>query len=361
MTSRIIFNKTVLGMRELFAVNKVIRSKNLVSSLNVKNFEENFAELIGSDSCIAVNSGTSALHLILMGLGIGPGDEVIVPAFTFAATANTVVLVGAKPVFADIEINTFNIDPVSMQEKITKRTKAIIPVHLFGLMANLNAIKKIADPLGIYVIEDAAQAHGAEYMGQKAGSVGTAAAFSFYGTKNITTGEGGAVTTSNSKLENMIKLLRNQGMAKTYFNELAGFNNRMSEIHAAIGCIQLSRLKSINKRRKKNALFYNSELKGVVCPKEPSNYSHVYHQYVIRVPDLDRNRFVVELDKKGIETRIYYPVPLHKLSYFNENTIHINAEICSASVLAIPVRPNLKEKELHRIVEAINEISAYGS
>ena len=361
MASKIVFNKTVIGVRELFAVQKVIRSKNLVSSLHVINFEENFAKLVGSDSCIAVNSGTSALHLILIALGIGPGDEVIVPAFTFAATANTVLLVGAKPIFADIEISTFNMDPVSMREKITKKTKAVIPVHLFGLMANLNAIKEIVDPLGIHVIEDAAQAHGAEYMGKKAGSIGAAAAFSFYGTKNITTGEGGAITTSIRKIENVIKLLRNQGMAKTYFNELAGFNNRMSEIQAAIGYVQLSRLESINRLRRKNALFYNSELRGVVCPKEPTNYGHVYHQYVIRVPDLDRDRFVVELDKKGIETRIYYPVPLNKLSYFNDNTNHVNAEISSASVLAIPVRPNLKEKELHRVVETINQISTYGS
>ena len=355
-------NKSSIGTREIFNVNKLLLKKSDSNDINyINKFESEFTELIKSKFSIAVNSGTSALHLSLLALGIGPGDEVIIPVFSFAATANCVLLTGAKIVFADIDPKTYNIDTASLETKITRRTKAIIPVHLYGLSADMVTIMKIARKYKIFIVEDAAQAHGAELNGKKVGSFGATGAFSFYYTKNISTFEGGMVTTSNSKILNLIKLLRNQGMAKTYFNVLPGYNNRLTQIQALIGTIQLSKLTKSNMQRRKNASLYDQELKGVLKPYVPNGYYHVYNQYTIQVTDLDRSKFQRELLKLGIETKVYYPLSLNKLPYLKSKLNYKHAEICSSRVLSLPIRPNLKNSELERVIKAVNKIAEYGT
>jgi dTDP-4-amino-4,6-dideoxygalactose transaminase len=293
MSRRIPISAPKLGLNEYLAVQKVMKSGILGSSNQVAQFEKNFASKCETTHCVAVNSGTSALHLGLLSLGVGPGDDVIVPSFTFAATANAVLLTGANVVFADIDPTTFNLDPVNLEHLITDRCKAIIPVHLFGLPADMDPIKQIANKFGLVILEDAAQAHGATYKGKMTGNLGDVAAFSFYATKNITTGEGGAITTNLQDVCDFSRLLRNQGMKRIYENEVAGYNNRMTEIQAAMGIIQLKKLSDFNEQRRKNAAFYNSALEGVVLPIEPLGSRHVYHQYTISIPDLSKRMDVV--------------------------------------------------------------------
>lgn len=361
MSRSIPISSPKLGWRESLAVQKVIKSGILGSGNLVAQFEENFASKCETTQCVAVNSGTSALHLGLLSLGVGPGDEVIVPSFTFAATANAVLLTGANVIFADIDSTTFNLDPANLEHLITDRCKAIVPVHLFGLPADMDPIKQIANKFGIVVLEDAAQAHGATYKGKMTGNLGDVAAFSFYATKNITTGEGGAITTNLQGVSEASRLLRNQGMKRVYENELAGYNNRMTEIQAAIGIVQLKKLSAFNDQRRKNAAFYNSALEGVVLPIEPPGSRHVYHQYTISIPDLDREMVIRELEKASIQTRVYYPIPLHTMTYFMKNVELKNAEKASRSVFSIPVHPNLRQRDCEHIVKAINRVAGFGA
>ncbi|HDD26357.1 MAG TPA: DegT/DnrJ/EryC1/StrS family aminotransferase, partial [Acidilobales archaeon] len=248
---------------EVELVRKVLLSRRLAAGPVVKEFEERFARFIGVKHALAVANGTIALELILKALSIGPGDEVIVPDFTFIATASTVLMVGAKPVFADIELDTYTIDINDVQNKITNRTKAIVAVHLYGHPANVKALKEICDDKGIHLIEDSAQAHGAKAFGKCVGSFGIASAFSFYATKNLTTGEGGMITTDDDNLANIIKLLRNHGQERRYYHVMLGSNYRMSEIHAAIGLAQLRKLEFMNRRREELAKAYTERLSNV--------------------------------------------------------------------------------------------------
>lgn len=355
-------NESFMGAKEFYNITKYLVKKIDSEKINyVQKFESEFTELIGCKYAVAVNSGMSALHLSLLALGVGPGDEVIVPAFSFAATANCVLLTGAKVIFADIDPRTYNIDAEDIEHRITNKTKAIIPVHLYGLSAEILKIKKIAHKHKILIVEDAAQAHGALFNDVKVGSVGSTGAFSFYYSKNISTFEGGMVTTSDQRVYKSIKLLRNQGMEKTYSNVLPGYNNRLTEPQALIGSVQLSQLEKFNSKRRANASIYDKELKGVATPYVPKGYYHVYNQYTIQMIDFDRNKFQREMLKFGIETKVYYPVPLNKLSYL-KNKVHFkNAEFCSKNVLSIPIRPSLKFSELERIIESVNKISRYGA
>lgn len=361
MSRNIPISKPNLGLHEYIAVQKVLKSGVLGSAENVIKFEKRFASNCQTNYCIAVNSGTSALHIGLLSLGIGPGDEVIVPSFTFAATANAVLLTGATVVFSDVDASTFNLDTSNLENLVSNRCKAIIPVHLFGLPADMDPIKRVAEKFGLAILEDAAQAHGATYKGNVVGNLGDAAAFSFYATKNITTGEGGAITTNLKHVCDTSSLLRNQGMKKMYENELAGFNNRMSEIQAAIGRVQLEKLSSINEQRRRNAAFYNSALQGVVTPVEPEGTRHVYHQYTISIPDLNRERVMLELGKVGIQTRVYYPTPLHKMEYFLKDIELKNAENASRSVFSIPVHPKIRKRDRELIAKEINRIASFGA
>jgi perosamine synthetase len=316
---------------------------------------------VADRECIAVNSGTSALHLGLLALGVGPGDEVIVPAFTFAATANAVALTGATPIFVDIEPDYFCIDPAAVRAAIGPKTKAVIPVHLYGHPANMGEIQKICDSAGLMVVEDAAQAHLAKFDNTPIGAWGGLAAFSFYPTKNMTTGEGGMSVTKDRDAARRVRLLRNQGMERRYENEIPGFNNRMTEISAAIGLIQLERLKSWTRARRANAEFLDSNLVGVLTPRVHPLAEHVYHQYTIRVDGHDRDRFASELKKLGVDSDVYYPRPVYKLPAYGLNDYFNVAEDVSNTCLSIPVHHKLTKSQLSRVVAAVNHVARAGA
>ena len=283
--------KPLIGKEEEEAVQRVLESGMVAQGPQVAAFEEEFSAQMakGASSC-AVNSGTSALHVGLLAAGIGPGDEVIVPSFTFAATANSVAMTGAKPVFADIEADYFNLDPKHVEEQITEHTKAIMPVHLYGHPAKMEQIVKIAQEHNLFVFEDCAQAHGATLNGKQVGTFGAFGAFSFYPTKNMTAGEGGMITTSDPEVLRRAKMIRNQGMEKRYANELVGVNNRMTDINAAIGREQLKKVGAWTETRQQNAKYLSDHIEGVITPKVMEGATHVYHQYTIRV-ESDRDGF----------------------------------------------------------------------
>lgn len=307
------------------AVNRVLRSLVLAQGPEVKNFESEFSQYVGNRECVAVNSGTSALHLCLISLGIGPGDEVIVPSFTFAATANVVALVGATPIFVDINPLTYCLDPSLVKAAITTKTRAIIAVHLYGLPADMQNISKIAKEHSLLVIEDAAQAHLAAIENQMVGSFGDAAAFSFYPTKNMTAGEGGMAVLSDSSHARVCRLLRNQGMEKRYQNEIPGYNLRMTDIHAAIGRVQLKKLPRMTERRIEIAKFLTSNLETEHVPFVPQGFKHVFHQYTVRIKT-NREDFSKQLINLGIGNDVYYPTQVHKLPSFAQEIYLVETE-----------------------------------
>lgn len=353
--------KPIIGADERRAVDAVLASGGLAQGPQVAAFESEFAALVDGAHCVAVNSGTSALHLALVALGIGPGDEVIVPSFTFAATANSVSLTGATPVFADIDPRTFCLDPDSAEAAITGRTRAIMPVHLYGQPAHMDRILELARARDLLVLEDAAQAHAARWHGRPVGALGDAGAFSFYPTKNMTSGEGGMVTTGSAQVARTVQLLRNQGMEQRYHNELVGFNTRMSDIHAAIGRVQLGRLDEWTRQRQRNARFLTDHLRGVVTPYVDERAEHVYHQYTIRVPDSERDQFVAELAQRGVGSGVYYPVPVHALPSFGLTLDLPATASAAAQVISLPVHPSLTQPDLEKIVAAVNSVAAAGA
>ncbi|MGV8857730.1 DegT/DnrJ/EryC1/StrS family aminotransferase [Rhodoglobus sp.] len=350
-----------IGQEERDAVDRVMRSGMLAQGPEVAAFETEFSAIVGGAHSVAVNSGTSALHMAFVAAGIGRGDEVIVPSFSFAATANAVALAGATPVFVDIEKDYFSIDPAAVEAAITPQTRAIMPVHLYGhpaLMVELTAIAKKHDLL---VFEDAAQAHAASVNGIPVGNWGIAGSFSFYPTKNMTSGEGGMITTSSDELARMARVLRNQGMERRYENEVVGFNTRMTDIHAAIGRVQLRKLAGWTKQRQDNAQFFNENLSGVVTPPTADGSVHVYHQYTIRVVDHDRDAFAEALAARGIGTGVYYPTPIHRLPSFKlELDLPVTEEVATQA-LSLPVYPSLTQQERDTIVEAVNDVAKAGS
>lgn len=352
--------KPLIGVEEREAVDRVLQSGMLAQGPEVAAFESEFSAIVGNRHCIAVNSGTSGLHMALEALGLDTGDEVIVPSFTFAATANSVALTGATPVFVDIDPRTFNIDPKAIEAAITSKTKAIQPVHLYGQTAAMKEIMDIARRHNLLVIEDAAQAHMASLDGTPAGAFGDAGVFSFYPTKNMTSGEGGMITTANDETARQSRLLRNQGMEKRYENEIVGFNTRMTDIHAAIGRVQLRKLSKWTEQRQANAKFFDENLKGVVVPYVAPGAVHVYHQYTIRVVGHDRDAFGAEMTKRGVGNGVYYPIPVHRLPSFGHSFDLPNTTSAANEVLSIPVHPALSESDLETIVSVINSIAAAG-
>jgi dTDP-4-amino-4,6-dideoxygalactose transaminase len=346
--------KPIIGNSERRAVNKVLRSGMLAQGPKVAEFESAFSKHVQGRECVAVNSGTSALHVALLALGIGPGDEVIVPSFTFAATANSVALTGAKPIFVDVDRRTFNIDPVKIEQAITSNTRAIQVVHLYGLAADMVPIMALAKKHNLLVIEDAAQAHLATIGNQPVGTFGDAAAFSFYPTKNMTSGEGGMIVLNSSEAARNCRLLRNQGMEARYQNEIVGFNLRMTDIHAAIGIEQLKKLPNWNEKRRFNANLLDRYIDSEVTPYVPDGFKHVYHQYTI---SLSKNRDLVSefLTKSGIGNAVYYPTQVHKLPAFN---LKLELEVTSNlinEVLSLPVHPSLTKKQIRYIAESVNK------
>lgn len=357
--------KPIVGDDERAAVDRVLRSGMIAQGPEVAAFETEFGDvLVGGRSCVAVNSGTSGLHLGLLAAGIGPGDEVIVPSFTFAATANSVALTGATPVFADIEPLHFCLSPESVRASITERTKAIMPVHLYGHPADMDALGKIAEEHGLLLFEDAAQAHGASLDGRPVGSFGTFGMFSLYPTKNMTSGEGGMVSCSSDEMVRNVRLLRNQGMERQYANEVVGFNARMTDVHAAIGRVQLTKIGGWTADRQRNAEYLSTHLEGVVTPMVADGAVHVYHQYTIRVAE-DRDRVVTALrEEHGVGSGVYYPIPNHRLASLERFAPGLDlpqTELAAAQVISLPVHPSLSDEDLDRIVTGVNSVVKAGA
>lgn len=356
--------RPAIGQEEISAVTDVLKSGMLASGERVAEFERKFADFCGSNHAVAINNGTAALHAALLAANIGPGDEVIVPAFTFVATATAVAMCGAKPVFADVDEKTFTISPTQVAERITPRTRAVIGVHLFGQPCDIEALQEICESKSLKFIEDAAQAHGALYKGERTGSFGYCACFSFYATKNMITGEGGMVTTSDKAANERLRLLINHGQSEKYLHTILGYNYRMTDIGAALGIVQLKKLEKFNLRRRKNAEFYNTNLsvKGLSIPFVGPSRTHVYHQYVIRLFEefsLNRTSFIDYLRGKGIGTAIHYPIALHRQPLFN---LENDPDPCpvstglAGSVLSLPVHPLLDQKEIAYICDTINRV-----
>ena len=361
MTEVIPAAKPIIGDEEREAVDRVLRSGMIAGGPEVAAFESEFGgQVAGGWQCVAVNSGTAGSHLGLLAAGVGRGDKVIVPSFTFAATANSVALTGATPIFVDIEPETFCLDPAAVEAAITPRTKGVMPVHLYGHPANMTALNALAQKHGIAIFEDAAQAHGAQWQGQSVGTFGEFGMFSLYPTKNMTSGEGGMVSCHDADFARRVQLLRNQGMERRYENEVVGFNARMTDVHAAIGRVQLTKLAGWTQQRQANAKFFDDNLEGVVIPVVVPGAVHVYHQYTIRVVDQDRDAFAARLLELGVGTGVYYPIPNHRLPSFNLTLDLPQTESAAEEVLSLPVHPSLSSADLEKIVTAINSLTKAG-
>lgn len=361
--------KPIIGDEEREAVDRVMRSGMVAQGPEVKAFEEEFSQhFVEGRETVAVNSGTSGQHLGLLAAGIGAGDEVIVPSFTFAATGNSVALTGATPVFVDIEPEYFTLSPESVRAAITPRTKGIMPVHLYGHPFLVDGIEAIAQEHGLAIFEDAAQAHGASWGGRPVGTLGAFAMFSLYPTKNMTSGEGGMVTCEAGPIARNIRLLRNQGMETQYANEVIGFNTRMTDIHAAIGRVQLTKVDAWTKQRQRNAAVLNAGFEGnpgVVVPQVAEQATHVYHQYTVRLDGAERDRIRSALkDEYGIGSGVYYPIPNHRLPSLEKYAPGLElpeTERAAREVLSLPVHPSLTEGDLDRVILAVNAVTRAGA
>jgi perosamine synthetase len=352
-------SRPVITDAEKTAVLAVLDSGHLAQGPRTAEFEERFAQLCGVKHAVATSSGTSALHLALLAQSIGPGDEVITTPFTFIATTNAILFTGAIPVFVDIEEDTFNINPALIESAITPRTKAILPVHLYGQTCDMGRIQAIAQKYDLKVIEDACQSVLATYKGQLAGSFGMGV-FSFYATKNLSTGEGGMITTNNDNIAEKCRMIRQHGMKRRYYHEMLGYNFRMTDIQAAMGIVQLERLETLTCRRRANAAYLTEHLQSVVTPKTQDGYGHAWHQYTIRVNGkLDQTTAVEKLKEAGIETGIYYPLPVHKqksvMQVIGDVTMPV-AEQAARQVLSLPVHPQLSQDDLETIVAEVNRL-----
>ncbi|HYM14033.1 MAG TPA: DegT/DnrJ/EryC1/StrS family aminotransferase [Dehalococcoidia bacterium] len=358
----------IIEDEERAAVLEALESGQLAQGPRVAAFEHAFAEYVGVRHAVAVSSGTAALHLALLAHGVGPGDEVIVPAFSFAATANTVLHCGARPVLVDVREADFGIDVAQIEAAITPRTKAIVPVHLYGQMCDVAAVREICARRGVALIEDAAQAVGATAGEVRAGATGTGC-FSFYATKNLQTGEGGMVTTDDAAVADRVRLLRSQGERTRYVTEEAGYNYRMTEIAAALGLAQLPKLDARTQARRANAARLNELLAGnarVVTPREVAGRCHVWHQYTVRVPAgrEARDRLQAGLRERGIEAAVFYPTPIHRQPLYERlgyGGVSLPvAERLAGEVLSLPVHPALTAADVETVTAAVVEELAGG-
>ena len=366
--------RPLIGAEERAAVDAVLAGGMVVQGPQVAAFEEEFsARVVGGAHCVAVNSGTSAQHLAALAAGAGADREaeVIVPSFTFAATANSVAITGARPVFADIDPVTFNLDPASVEAAVTERTIAIEVVHLYGLPANMPEILDIARRHGLAVWEDCAQAHAAAIDDKPVGAFGAWGSFSFYPTKNMTSLEGGMVATADAGLARRVRLLRNQGMERQYANEVVGLNNRMTDVAAAVGRVQLTKLAGWTAARRANAAVLDAGLAGapgVVTPHVPHGYTHVYHQYTIRLEGAsaaERDEVAKVLREQWrVGTGVYYPIPNHRLPSLAPYAPGVDlpgTERAARECLSLPVHPSLSEADLERIVRAVGAAMTAGA
>jgi len=368
MRDMIPINQPSIGKEEIEAVVEVLKSGILTEKSGrgprVLQFEKEFAKFVGAKHAIAVSSGTAALHSSLLAAGIQPGDEVVVPSFTFSATAGAVVLAGGKPAFADIDADTYCITPESIEAVLTRATKAIMPVHMYGLCADMDPIIELAHNRGVVVIEDAAQAHGAEYNGRRVGSLGDVTCFSFYPGKNMTTGEGGMITTNDDDTAEQLKRIRTHGEERPYWVARQGHNYRMPEIAAAIGAAQLKKLPGFLQERRNHAEFLSEKL-GVlgklVMPREPAGRKHAWYLFTPRLRGANagkRNKLVEKLRSKNIACSVYYESPIHMLPYYRDlqstrRSALPETERACRQVFSLPVHPMLKQNELQYVVEAV--------
>ena len=355
--------KPIIGEKEIENVVDVLKSGMIAQGPKVAEFEKKFASWIGTKYAITTNSGTSALHVALLAAGIGKGDEVITTPFTFIATGNSIVYTGATPVFADIDLKTYTLDPDSIEALITDKTKAILPVQLYGQSADMDKINETAKKHDLKVIEDAAQAHGAMYNGKNVGSLGDAGCFSFYPTKNMTTSEGGIITTDDEELATRARMFRAHGSSIKYTHDEIGYNFRMTDISAAIGLAQLDVIDGFNDKRITNAKYLNEGLKGVDGVKTPycgDDFKHVYHQYTIFVEKGKRDDWVNFLADEGIGTGVHYPIPLYNQPIYEKLGIEgsaPNVELAANHVISLPVHPSLTQKDLDLVIEAVKKTS----
>ena len=335
------------------AVHEVLRSGQFIMGPNVRAFEEEVADYLGVKHAIGVNSGTDALILALRALGIGPGDEVITSPFSFFATAESISSVGATPVFVDIDPVTFNLDGNLLEANITSRTKAILPVHLFGQAADMTPIMQLARQHGLAVVEDCAQSFGSEYQGVKTGTLGDIGCFSFFPSKNLGAyGDGGLVTTNDAEVADQVRMLRTHGSKQKYHNEVVGYNSRLDEMQAAILRVKLPRVEDANRMRKEQAARYDALLgaiSGVVVPGTVGQATHVYHQYTIRISAGLREAVQTALAQLGIATAVYYPIPIHRLPVYKHLKVQAaNAEEAAGQVFSLPlgrhVTPSIQEE-----------------
>ncbi len=344
------------------AVQRVMEQTAFAGGPFVAQFEEEYASFCGCDYAVGVGSGTEALWLSLIAMGVGTGDEVITVPYTFIATAEAISYCGATPVFVDIDEKTYTMDPELIEDAITPRTKAIIPVHLCGQMADMDAILEIAQKHGLFVIEDACQAHGAEYKGKRAGTLGDVGCFSFYPGKNLgACGEAGAVVTYNKELAEKIAMLRDHGQAQKYYHDLIGWNCRMDGIQGAILSVKLKYLESWNEARRANARIYDEALKevdGITLPCEAGYGRHVYHLYAVRVPQ--RDLLSNTLKEKGISCGIHYPVPVHLQNAYSHLGIESGSlpvsEACALDFLSLPMYAELTEEQIYYVTDCVNKI-----
>ena len=346
---------------EINAVVEVMKSGMIAQGPKVQEFEEKFAEYVNTKYAITTNSGTSALHVSLLSIEIKEGDEVITSPFTFAASGNSILYTGARPVFADIDPETYTLDPNTIENLINDKTKAILPVHLYGQAADMDPIMKIAKEYDLKVIEDAAQAHGAEYKNKKIGSIGDAGCFSFYPTKNMTTSEGGMITTNNEEIAENAKIYKAHGSAIKYKHTVLGYNFRMTDIAAAIGIQQLKKIDKFNKIRNENAKYITQglkEVKGIKTPTVRENSKHVFHQYTIEVEAEKRENWIEYLTENNIGTGIHYPIPLYKQPLYEKlgyQQKEPETEKAANRVISIPIHPSLTQKDLDTIIQTIKE------
>jgi len=338
------------------AVEQVLDSGRYIKGDNLRQFEREFADFCNTKFAVGVSSGTAAILLSLMALGIKKGDEVVVPSHTFIATASPVKFLGATPVYVDIDPVTYTIDPAKLESPITENTKAIIPVHLYGHPANMDPIKELAKKHNLTLIEDSCQAHAAEYKGQKTGSIGDLAIFSFFPSKNMTVaGDGGMVTTNNEELAQKISMLRDHGRTGKYIHEMLGLNLRLSEIPAAVGRQQLKHLSEWTDSRRRVAKKYNTLLDGVVeTPTEAQWAKHVYHLYVVQTDD--RDGLSKHLNDHGVSTGIHYPVPVHKQPCMKVANVNLPVtDACVDRILSLPMHPQLTDEQIEYVAEKVKE------
>ena len=359
-------NLPKIGEEEVQAVVKVLRSGMLTSGLGagpeVLAFEKKFADFVCAKHAVAVNTGTAALHSAVLAVGVKQGDEVILPSFTFVATAEAIVLAGAKPVFVDIDPKTYNLSPSGVEKAITKKTKAILPVDLYGFSADMKILKEIASNRGLALVEDAAQAHGTTYEGKPSGAFADAACWSLYASKNMTTGEGGVVTTNDDQIAETLRMIRTHGEKAKYASLMLGTNYRMSEIQAAIGNVQMQKLPTFIAKRRENAQQLTKLLKTndrLVLPFESQNMLHSWYLYTARLKDAteeERNHLVDALKKKGIGSEVYYINPVHQMPFYRENFGSAKlpeTEKASKQVFSLPIHPGVTNEQARFIGETI--------